>query len=119
MGRLTTGRSATPSIVGQLIPKLQNAVTAFATWLSTAAGALYTPLLPTADIANALIVSLPAYDITLVLSSVKQIVSGEPIKGLINAIGLPLASSVGLITYASLIELLVWGQSAKVLLPTE
>lgn len=108
-----------PFAAGQFIPALQNAITNFGTWLSTAIAALYTPLLPTADIANALIVSLPVYDVNLVLSSIKQMISGEPIKGLINAVGLPLASSVGLITYASLIELLVWGQSARALVPAD
>ncbi len=112
-------KGRTPSLASSqdFIAKLQNAISGFSAWLSTAAGAMYTPLLPTADIANALIVSLPAYDLNLALSSVKQMISGEPIKGLINAVGLPFASSVGLITYASLIELLVWGQSARALVP--
>ena len=47
----------------------------------------------------------------LVLEGVKQILSGDVINGLINAIGLPLAANVGLVTTASLVGALVWAQS--------
>ena len=105
------------AVGNNVVLKLQNAITGFANWLSTAVSSLYTPLLPTADIVNALLISIPAYDVKLVLNSIKQMISGEPIRGLINAIGLPIASTVGLVTYASLIELLVWGESAIALVP--
>ena len=87
-----------------------------ANWVSTAAASLYTPLLPTADIANALLVSVPAYNLDLMLGSVKQMLSGQVIRGFVNLMGLPIAADVGLVTYATLIELLVWGQSARALL---
>ena len=43
-------------------------------------------------------------------------ISGDPIGGLINAIGLPVAASVGLATTAALVGVLVWLQGAAALL---
>lgn len=93
------------------ITAVQQWLTSTANGISAAAASLYSGLLPTADIVNAIFVSLPAYDVALVLEGVKQILSGDVIGGLINAIGLPLAANVGLVTTASLVGALVWAQS--------
>jgi hypothetical protein len=95
---------------GGLISAVQNAISAIADRISASAAGLYAALLPTADIVNAIAISVPAYDINLVLDGVQQAISGHPIKGLINAIGLPIAANVGLVTTASLIGVLVWLQ---------
>ena len=52
--------------------------------------------------------SLPAYAVNLVLGSIQQILSGDVIGGLINAVGLPIAAGVGLVTTAGLVGVLVW-----------
>jgi len=95
---------------GGLIGAVQNVITAIADRVSTAAAGLYAALLPTADIVNAIAISLPAYNINLALAGLQQAISGHPIEGLINAIGLPIAADVGLVTTASLIAVLVWLQ---------
>jgi hypothetical protein len=102
---------ALPSADG-IISAIQNAVSAIADRISASVAGLYAALLPTADIINAIAISLPAYDINLVLDGVQQAISGHPIEGLINAIGLPIAADAGLITTASLIGVLVWLQAA-------
>ena len=56
---------------------------------------------------------LPAYNVDLFLEGVKQMLSGDLIGGLINAIGLPLAADVGLITTASLVGALAWGEAVQ------
>ena len=50
---------------------------------------------------------LPAYGIDLFLDGIQQILSGDIIGGLLNAVGLPWAAGVGLVTTSALIELLV------------
>ncbi len=81
--------------------------------ISNAASAAYAALLPTADIINSLVTMLPAYNLTLFLSGVAQVLDGDIVGGLVNAIGLPIAADVGLITTAGLIELLVLGQAVE------
>jgi hypothetical protein len=71
-------------------------LTDFANALSNAASTAYGTLLPTADIANALLTSVPAYDASLFLGNLS-----DPI----NAIGLPIAADIGLGTLLGGIEL--------------
>lgn len=99
-----------------LIAAVQTAITTLANRISFAAAGIYAALLPTADIINALVTSLPAYAINLALTGIDQVISGDPIGGLINAVGLPIAASVGLATTAALVGVLVWLQGAAALL---
>ena len=92
---------------GGIIPTIQAIVTGVSQFVSNAAASLYAALLPTADIVNAIVAVLPAYAFNLFLDGIQQAISGEVIAGLVNAIGLPWAASVGLVTTASLIEVLV------------
>jgi hypothetical protein len=108
--------SFSPPTAEALIPAIQQAVTAVADRISYSIAGLYAALLPTADIINAIVVSLPAYSLNLALDGVQQILSGDLIGGLINAVGLPIAANVGLITTASLIGVLVWLQAAVAVL---
>jgi hypothetical protein len=94
-----------------LITAAQNLITTVANRISGAAAAAYAALLPTVDIVNAIVTVLPAYAITLFLDGIQQVISGDVIGGLVNAIGLPIAASVGLITTAALVEGLVLGQA--------
>ena len=96
----------------EFIKDLQNGITAIADRVSFAIAGLYAALLPTADILNAFLISLPAYSVNLVLAGIEQMINGQPIAGLINAIGLPIAANVGLIATAGLVGVLVWAQAA-------
>jgi PE-PPE domain len=60
--------------------------------ISSAASSLYSALLPTADIVNALVTTLPAYDVTLFLDNLTN-----PL----DAIGLPIAADTALVTLAA------------------
>lgn len=73
---------------------IDNAVNA----LSAAASHAYATLLPTADVANALLTSLPAYDLTL-------FAAGLQAGNLVEAIGLPIAVDTYLIPLAGAFEL--------------
>jgi len=108
--------SFSPPTAEALIPAIQQAVTAVADRISYSIAGLYAALLPTADIINAIVVSLPAYNLNLALDGVQQMLSGDLIGGLINAVGLPIAANVGLITTSSLIGVLVWLQAAVAVL---
>jgi len=46
----------------------------------------------------------------LFLYGIQQALTGDVIAGLVNAIGLPLAADVGLLTTAGLVGALVWGE---------
>ena len=50
---------------------------------------------------------LPAYNAYVFLEGIQQALSGDVINGLVNAIGRPLAATVGLVTTSALIEALV------------
>ncbi|OBY33717.1 PE-PPE domain-containing protein [Mycolicibacter kumamotonensis] len=77
-----------------VMPSLTDIVNAF----TSASATLYATLLPTADILNSLITTLPAYSATLFA---QELASGD----LLNAIGLPLAATTGLVTMAAGFEL--------------
>jgi hypothetical protein len=66
--------------------------------LSGAASDAYSTLLPTADVANALVTSLPAYDLTL-------FATGLQTGNLLGAIGQPIATDTYLIPLAGAFEL--------------
>ncbi|UQX10905.1 PE-PPE domain-containing protein [Candidatus Mycobacterium methanotrophicum] len=69
-------------------------LTDFVNALSTAASAAYSTLLPTADIINALVTSIPAYDASLISDNLS---SGN----LLDAFGLPIAANAALDTLAA------------------
>ena len=100
----------------EFINGLQDGITAIADRVSFAIAGLYAALLPTADILNAFLISLPAYSANLVLAGIEQMINGQPIAGLINTIGLPIAANVGLIATAGLVGVLVWAQAAAAVL---
>jgi len=63
----------------------------------------YTVLLPTADVLNAAVISIPSYDVTLFLNGIMQAVNGQPV-GLVHAVGQPIASDVALYLYLASLE---------------
>jgi hypothetical protein len=62
----------------------------FANTLSAVASTDYGALLPTADIANALLTSVPAYDVSLFLDGLEA-------GNLLDAVGYPIAADVALV----------------------
>ena len=94
-----------------VISLLQNLVPGIINAISYSASNLYAGLLPSADIANAILTSIPAYDLSLFLGGVREMLSGNVIGGLIDAIGLPIAANVGLVTTASMVGALVFAQA--------
>ncbi len=90
----SSSQTSTPSVptstttsTGSLFTNLVNTVT-------DVASLGYSTLLPLADIGNALLTTMPAYDVTLFVNSLKQ---GK----LLDAVGLPLAADTELLTLAA------------------
>lgn len=100
-----------PTITGVLFG-LQTANTEIVDTATTAFSTAYSTLLPTADSVTAVLVSLPSYDVNLFLNGITQMVNGQPLQGLINAIGYPVAANVGLLTLTTGLEGAVIGEAA-------
>lgn len=94
----------------EVLPAIAALVTEVLDRVSGAAASLYAPLLPTADIINAILLPLPAYNLALLVDGVEQALSGDVINGVVNALLRPVAADVGLVTLAVMISLAVWGQ---------
>jgi hypothetical protein len=88
-----------------IIGALQTANTTAVNFVTNALAQSYAVLLPTADIANALLTSMPSYDVNLFLSGIEQAINGDPTGGLIYAFGAPIAADTALVTLASGFEL--------------
>ncbi|ORA85566.1 PE-PPE domain-containing protein [Mycobacterium malmoense] len=95
-----------PSTINSIISSIQSANSNIVGTLTTDFSTAYATLLPTADIGTALAVSLPSYDVNLFLNGISQAINGQPIQGLINAFGDPIAANVGLSTLAGGFELI-------------
>ncbi|MFM9033594.1 MAG: PE-PPE domain-containing protein [Mycobacterium sp.] len=108
MAQAVADRRANPFKVGDALGSIGDALTNVTARVSTALSATYATLLATADFLNAFLLPLQAYNTNIVLDSVKQMFSGELIKGLINAIGLPIAADVGMVTTVAVFQLIVW-----------
>jgi PE-PPE domain/PE family len=76
------------------IANLQNAITNVADTISSSASNAYSTLLPTADIINAALISIPAYDVNLFLDGISQAINGQPVQGLVNAFARPLVADL-------------------------
>jgi len=88
-----------------IIEAIQAATTNIANGISNTAANLYAVALPTADIVNALVTLLPAYDVNLFLSGIQQAIGGNVLGGLQYALVAPIAADTGLLTFAGGIEL--------------
>lgn len=102
---LPTSASMPTSITG-VIQRIEAANTNLVGTLTTDFSTAYGTLLPTADIATALAITLPSYDANLFLNGVIEVVNGDPVQGLMDAFGDPIAASVGLTTLAGGFEFL-------------
>ncbi|MBW0011682.1 PE-PPE domain-containing protein [Mycobacterium sp.] len=93
-----------PSING-FIASLQAAHNNVFNAISKAGADAYAVLLPTADIANAAVTAVPAYDASLLVDGISE-AGGNPL-GLINAVGSPIAATTGVLTLLGGLEVLV------------
>jgi hypothetical protein len=93
---LPAGLASALSSPNSFIQALESANTAIANGISSGAANTYAVLLPTADSANALVTSIPSYNVNLFLNGVEQVVNGDPIGGLVYASGAPVAADVAL-----------------------
>src|SRR5271166_4530141 len=100
---LATATSVASAIDG-IISGLQAANTNIADALSSAFSTAYATLLPTADIVTGGLITLPSYDVNLFLNGILQAVNGDPVQGLINAIGDPIAADIGLVMFGGVVE---------------
>jgi hypothetical protein len=105
-GASTSGVAASPS-PQSVVAQIQGAVANFANGISNTAARLYAVLLPTADIVNALVTVLPAYDVNLFLSGIQQAINGNVLGGLAYALVAPIGADAALLTMAGGFELLV------------
>ncbi len=101
-----------PPTMTDILAGLVAANTQFVGASTTAFSTAYATLLPTADITTAVLVSLPSYDVNLFLNGVAQMVNGQPLDGLIDAIGYPIAADVGLLPLTAGLEFVVLGEAA-------
>ena len=99
-----------PTITG-ILSGLETANTQIVGASTTAFSTAYSTLLPTADITTAALVSLPSYDFNLFLNGVSQMVNGQPLAGLVNTIGYPIAADTGLLPLVGGLELAVLGEA--------
>jgi hypothetical protein len=97
--------AATSNPIDGFINSLMSANTNITNSFTTATSSLYAAALPTADIANFLVTTLPSYDVNLFLSGIEQIVGGDPTGGLIYALGAPIAANTALSVLAAGFEL--------------
>ncbi|MGH3968804.1 MAG: PE-PPE domain-containing protein, partial [Mycobacterium sp.] len=93
---LTTLLDPSSSVAGDPATSLTDVVNA----LSSAASAAYSALLPTADLINAALTSIPAYDAGLFADNLQ---AGD----LLDAVGLPIAADTGLVSMGALLEAVV------------
>lgn len=99
-----------------LLADIESANNGFAGSVAGAVSTAYATLLPTADIGTALAVTLPSYDLDLFLNGISQALNGQPVQGLVNAFGQPIAADVGLGTLAGGVEFLVVSNTLDTLL---
>jgi hypothetical protein len=102
---LLSGLLSTQVTPTSIVEGLMSANTAIAHGISNAGAQAYAVLLPTADIANALVFSVPAYDAGLFLTGIQQAMGGDVTGGLVYAFGAPLAADTGLVALAGGLEL--------------
>jgi hypothetical protein len=101
------GLAAALSSPDSFIGALQTANTNITNAITNVAADSYAVLLPTADIANALLTTIPSYDLNLFLSGIQQALGGNILGGLQYALVAPLAADTALFTLAGGFEAVV------------
>ncbi len=95
------------------IETLKSANTYFSNAISGSASDAYATLLPTADVINALVTSVPSYDAHLFTTGIEQALGGDVLGGLQYAFGAPIAADTALLTLFGGFELRVFEHAAS------
>lgn len=103
----TSALSAAPTSANEVIDAIQSANTNITNAFTNATSNAYAVLLPTADIANGLLTSMPSYDINLFLDGVAQMINGDIAGGLAYALVAPVAANTAIVTLAAGFEFIV------------
>jgi PE-PPE domain/PE family len=107
LGALTLPASAPmPTSVNGIISSIEAANNNIVGTLTGDFSTAYATLLPTADIATAVVVTLPSYDVNLFLNGIGEAFNGNVVQGLMDAFGDPIAANVGLATLAGGFEVI-------------
>ncbi|OBI84778.1 PE family protein [Mycobacterium asiaticum] len=99
--------AAVPTSTNGIINAIETANTTVTNAFTNATSNAYAVFLPTLDIANALVTTMPSYDLNLFLNGMEQIIDGDPTGGLIYALGAPLAADTAITTLAAGFQLIV------------
>ena len=105
-----------PPSIQSVISGIESANTDFFGTLTTDISTAYGTLLPTADLGVALVISQPSYDVNLFLGGITQAINGQPVQGLVNAFGLPIAADVGITTLVGGFEVISIGYTLDTIL---
>jgi hypothetical protein len=84
--------------------------------ISTSASAAYATLLPTADVASGLLLSVPAYNLNLRLDGLEQILGGDVLGGLQYALVAPMAVNGAMYTLSAGFEFRVIEHAASTII---
>lgn len=104
--------TVTNASINGFIDALQAANTNIANAITNVSADTYAALLPTADIINTVLTTVPSYNVNLFLDGIQQFVNGDPV-GLINAIGYPIAADVAVAALAGGFEVIVLADTAQ------
>ncbi|MGB9226306.1 PE family protein [Mycobacterium sp.] len=111
--QIAAGLSAAVSSPASFIGAIQDVNTRVVNAVTGSTAAAYSVALPTADIANALAISLPSYDINVFLDGIERMADGDPVGGLVYALGGPFAADTAALTLFGGFEIRVIQQAIQ------
>ncbi|GAB2995587.1 PE-PPE domain-containing protein [Mycobacterium bourgelatii] len=103
----TSVLSAAPTSATDVIRSIQSANTNITNAFTNATSNAYALFLPTLDIGNALVTTMPSYDINLFLDGVAQMMEGDIAGGLAYALVAPVAADTAIVTLAAGFQFIV------------
>jgi hypothetical protein len=106
---------SSPSPIDTIIADLQAANTDIVNTLTSVTSTAYAVLLPTADILNAAVTTIPSDDVNLFLGGIQQAVGGN-LDGLVNAIGYPIAADTAAYTLLGGLEFIMVTDAAATIM---
>lgn len=113
LNQVLAGAQHSLSSPQNFVQSLLNANLRVAYTASAVAASAYATALPTTDMLNAVVTAIPAYNIDLFGNGILQALNGDPVNGLINAFGKPVAADVGLAVLLGGFEVRVFEHAAS------
>lgn len=99
--------AAAPTSATEFIQAIQSANTNITNAFTSATSNAYAVFLPTLDIGNALVTTMPSYDINLFLDGVEMMINGDIAGGLAYALIAPVAADTAIVTLAAGFQFIV------------